>query len=194
MTIVNAATMVGMILVEPSGENRIVIAAGALDELTPTHVTAFGPQLAYADIAIVSLEIPVETACAALRVARQAGTRTLLNPAPAHALPDEVWGDIDVITPNRTEAAILLGLGPDSAEPASALAAELHARGAGTVVITLGADGALIHDSSGARTVPRLLWRPHGPSSYPPRHRRHDRSRRHLHRGPRRRARRWSIS
>lgn len=154
VTVPDAATMVGMILVEPSGENRIVIAAGALDHLDQNHVEAFGSQLAAADIAVVSLEIPLETALAAIRSARHAGTRTLLNPAPAQALPEDVWAHIDVLTPNRTEAAILLGHDPDADESPDSLAAQLHARGVGTVVLTLGSDGALLHDADGQRTVP----------------------------------------
>lgn len=154
-----AATMVGMILVEPSGENRIVIATGALEHLHPQHVEAFRPSIASADIAVVSLEIPLETAAAALRVARDTGTRTLLNPAPAQPLPAEVWPLVDVVTPNRTEAAILLGHDPDADETATALAQRLHALGAGTVVLTQGADGALVHDGEGTRHVPPAVAR-----------------------------------
>lgn len=153
VTIPDAATMVGMILVEPSGENRIVVAAGALDHLSPDHVEAFRPHLAGADIAVVSLEIPLETALAAIRSARGAGTRTLLNPAPAQALPEDAWAHIDVLTPNRTEAAILLGHDPDADESPESLAGQLHAKGVGTVVLTLGGDGALIHDADGSRLI-----------------------------------------
>lgn len=148
-----AATMVGMILVEPSGENRIVIATGALDHLTPRHVQDFAPQLAAADIAVVSLEIPMATAVAALRAAHEAGTRTLLNPAPAQPIPDEAWSNVDLLTPNRTEAAILLGLPPDAAGPAEELARQLHERGGATIVLTLGAEGALICDAGGLTPV-----------------------------------------
>ena len=140
------ATMVGMILVEPGGENRIVIATGALDHPRPDHVRDFAPQLAAADIAVVSLEIPLDTAVAALRTAHEAGTRTLLNPAPAQPFPDEAWQHIDILTPNRTEAGILLGLSPDAAQPAEELARLLHDRSGATVVLTLGAEGALICD------------------------------------------------
>jgi ribokinase len=148
-----AATMVGMILVDASGENRIVIATGALDHLRPEHVQGFGAELAAADIAVVSLEIPVETAVAALEVAHHAGTRTLLNPAPAHRLPERAWSCIDVLTPNRSEAAILLGLSPDAEEPPEQLAQALHARSGGTVVLTLGGGGAVICDDQGTERV-----------------------------------------
>ena len=159
ITVDQAATMVGMILVEPTGENRIVIANGALDHLGPEHVAAFEPQLADADIAIVSLEIPVATAVAALGTAHASGTPTLLNPAPAQAIPPEAWRYIDVLTPNRSEAAILLGHAPDSDESAEELARQLRDKGVDTVVVTLGGDGCLIHDAAGSRTVPAVAPR-----------------------------------
>jgi ribokinase len=154
VTVPGVATMVGVILVEPSGENRIVIATGALDHLTPEHVESFRPELAAADVAVVSMEIPLPTVLAALRIAREEGTRTLLNPAPARPLPDDAWANIDVLTPNRTEAAILLGHDPDSGESPDSLAAQLRDRGVGLVVVTLGGDGALVCDDQGTRRVP----------------------------------------
>lgn len=154
IVVAEASTMAGFILVEPNGENRIVIATGALDHLRPKHVEAFRPQLAAADLVIVSMEIPLETVVAALKIAKEEGTRTLLNPAPAQPLPGDAWADIDVLTPNRSEAAILMGQPPDTNRSAEDLAGELSRRGAQTVVITLGSDGALIADEAGQRWVP----------------------------------------
>jgi ribokinase len=132
-------TMVGFILVEPGGENRIAIAPGALEELGPGDVEAFEDQIAAADLCLVGLEIPVAAAVAALRVARRCGVPTLLNPAPARPLPDEAWPLIDWLTPNREEAMALAGLsGPEQALH------RLRARGRGSVVMTLGAEGALV--------------------------------------------------
>lgn len=159
VSIPGVATMVGVILVEPSGENRIVIATGALDHLTPDHVESFLPELAAADIAVTQMEIPVATAVAALRLAHEAGTRTLLNPAPAQPLPADAWEHIDVLTPNRTEAAILMGIDPGAAGPPEDLVTALRQRGVGTVVITLGGDGALIADGTGTRKVPAVTAR-----------------------------------
>ncbi len=102
------------------------------------------------------MEIPLPTVLAALRLAHSSGTRTLLNPAPAQPLPDEAWETIDVMTPNRTEAAILMGQDPATAESPDDLAAALRERGVGTVVITLGEDGALIADEAGTRRVPAV--------------------------------------
>ena len=81
-------TMTAAILVEESGDNRIVIVPGALSALTPAHVDAFAAQIEAADVLLVQLEIPVDTALHALEVGRAAGVRTILNPAPAPAEPD----------------------------------------------------------------------------------------------------------
>src|SRR3954464_3824275 len=80
-------TMTAAILVEASGDNRIVIVPGALATLTPAHVDAFAPRIPAADVLLVQLEIPVETALRALEVGRGSGVRTILNPAPAPAAP-----------------------------------------------------------------------------------------------------------
>jgi ribokinase len=150
------ATMVGFILVDDHGENSIVIAPGALEELTPEHVETFRATIADAELLVVSMEIPLAAVSAALRIAHEEGTRTLLNPAPASALPPEVWPWIDVITPNRTEAPILLGLDPrDDADPAD-LARALRERTAATIVMTLGSRGALVLDGAEPVTVSPL--------------------------------------
>lgn len=141
------ATMVGFILVEPSGENRIAIAPGALDELGEAAVETFRDEIAAADILVVSMEIPMDAVAAALRIAREEGTRTLLNPAPAKALPDDAWALIDIITPNQTEAPVLLGLGPDHGRSERELVEALRERLDGGVILTRGSDGALLSDS-----------------------------------------------
>ncbi|MCM2394065.1 ribokinase [Streptomyces albipurpureus] len=149
-----APTMVGFILVEPSGENRIAIAPGALDELDTAAVETFRTQIASADILVVSMEIPEEAVAAALRAGRDAGTRTLLNPAPARPLPDALWPLIDVITPNQTEAPVLLGLGEGHGLDDEALVRALRERTGGIAVLTRGGEGALIAQASGVTAAP----------------------------------------
>jgi ribokinase len=119
-------TMTAAILVEASGDNRIVIVPGALSSLTPEHVDGFGGRMAEADVLLVQLEIPLETALHALAVARQAGVRTILNPAPAPAKP--ITPAADYLVPNESEAPAVEG-------------AE------GTLVVTLGEQGARIRDN-----------------------------------------------
>ncbi|MFD2762641.1 ribokinase [Micromonospora eburnea] len=157
-----AATMVGFILVDTDGENRIAIAPGALDELSPADVEGFADRIAEADLVVVSLEIPLPVALAALRTAHRRGVRTLLNPAPAVALPDEAWAWIDVVTPNASEARVLTGRAPEDPATGDELVELIRTRYAGTIVLTLGADGALIdHDGERVRvdpvTVPHVV-------------------------------------
>lgn len=148
-----AATMVGIIVVEPSGENRIAIAPGALAELSVAHVDAFEPEIAAADIVLTGFEIPEAAARRALQLARRHGVRTLLNPAPApdEPLDAELWGLVDVITPNQTEAARLTGE-PALSPYACATAIRRHYRG--VTIITLGGAGCLIDEPD---TQPRLV-------------------------------------
>lgn len=151
-------TMVGFILVEPTGENRIVIAPGALEELCPSDVERFAGPIEAADVCLVSLEIPLDTAVAALALAREVGTTTVLNPAPASDLPDEAWPLIDVLVPNEHEAATLCGLdpaAPGGVDPpgdldARQLLRRLQERLPGGCVLTLGAAGAVV-GADGAR-------------------------------------------
>lgn len=121
-------TMAGAILVDATGENRIVIVQGALSALTPEHVDAFAPAIAAADVCLVQLEIPVQTARRALEVARREGVRTVLNPAPAptEPLPAAMLELVDYVTPNESEAAAV--------------------GSARNVVLTLGAEGAQLRD------------------------------------------------
>jgi len=151
-------TMVGFILVEPSGENRIAIAPGALDELSAQTVEQFRAQIESADIVVVSMEIPLDTVLAALRVGRESGTRTLLNPAPAQLLPDEAWSLIDVITPNQTEAPVLFGLDDDHGFSDEQLVDMLRERTGGSAILTRGGRGALVaeHGTASTETIAPL--------------------------------------
>ncbi len=145
-----ASTMVGVILVEPDGENRIVIAAGALDALTPAHVAGFADAIAGSDLMMVCNEIPADTVVAALQIARDRGVRTLHNPAPARDLPADARSLVDFLTPNFGEARLLAGAGPDAGAPE--ILDRLRESFDATIVLTAGADGAWVDEASGTRT------------------------------------------
>jgi ribokinase len=112
VTVPGAATMVGTILVEPDGENRIIVAPGALDHLTADHVRAAEPLSAASDLVLISQEVPAVVVVAAQQVAHEHGVRTQLNPAPGRALPAGCEHLVDVLTPNASEARLLAGLPP----------------------------------------------------------------------------------
>lgn len=146
------ATMTGFILVEPNGNNRICIASGALATFVPADLDPFAAVIAEADLLVTGLEIPVDTAVGALRLARAAGITTLLDPAPAARLPAEAWQLVDHLTPNRGEAAHLLDLPVDT--PPDELLSGLRARTDAVLVLTLGGDGLLVDDGQQRDHVP----------------------------------------
>lgn len=151
-----AATMVGFILVDESGENRIAIAPGALAELALADAEQFREAISEAEILVVSLEIPVPVALRLLKIARDVGTTTILNPAPASRLPDKAWATIDYLTPNSTEAAILLAEPALETQDAAAAAERLAARFTGTVVLTGGSAGAVVAEGGALTRVPAV--------------------------------------
>lgn len=148
-------TMLGVILLDALGDNRIIVAPGALAALHQSDVDRFGGRLAEADVCVVSLEIPVAVAVAALEAADSAGVTTLLNPAPPVALPARVLRRVSILTPNRPEACVLTGSPADTAP--ELLVDRLRDRCDGTIVLTLGPDGALVDDGAARYRVPAAV-------------------------------------
>lgn len=138
---------------EATGQNSIIIVPGANSALSSADVRAAHSAIEGAQLVICQLEIPLETTLEAFRVAKAAGVKTILNPAPAAALPDELLALTDIIVPNEVEAAMLSGLPTSTVEQAEAAAAALRGRGVGTVIITLGDRGALIMTDERAEHV-----------------------------------------
>ena len=131
-----------MILVDAAGENSIVVVPGANAAVTPADVDAAVPVLSTAAAVVLQLEVPVETVRHAVAVCRRLGTFTILDPAPVPpgGLPDDLFG-VDLLTPNQTEARALLGWDKARAADPAAVARALVDRGAGSVVLKLGAAG-----------------------------------------------------
>lgn len=148
----HSASGVALIIVEKSGENLIAVAPGANSRVSPHDVGAASSAVGQADLVLLQLEIPLETVEAAAALATEAGTAVMLNPAPAHELPPELLANVDYLTPNAGEAARLLGR-RDNTEPEE-LARALTEMGVGTVVLTLGADGACACEAGDCFRVP----------------------------------------
>ena len=138
-----SATMAGAIIVEASGENRIIVVAGALGVLSAEDVRREASVLDGADVLLVQLEIPLLVAAEGLALARARGLTTILNPAPApdEPLPPAVLASVDYLTPNLHEARRLLGR--SDGEAGDVVIALARATGR-TVIMTVGAQGALI--------------------------------------------------
>jgi ribokinase len=147
-------TGVAPIFVEPSGQNRIIVVKGANDRLMPADVDAAAELLRGVDTIILQFEIPLETIYHTVRFARANKIRCIVNPAPA--LPANLANltGADYFIPNETEAELLTGRAVHTVEEAGACAASLLQKGFSRVVLTLGARGALVADSSGHVHVP----------------------------------------
>ncbi len=139
-------TGVGLPVVDSSGTNSIIVVPQANLECTPAHIDAAAGVVGAAAVVLAQLELPYESVARAFEVARAAGAKTVLNPAPmgANSL-DQFRGLVDLVTPNESEAATIApGAGEDPEQIAAAVAAAL---GAGAVLLTLGEKGALLWDN-----------------------------------------------
>ncbi len=148
---VDRPTGVALIMVDDDAENLIAVAPGANSLVTPDAVRSATDAIAGADILVGQLEIPVESFLTAARIASEAGTTVLLNPAPAAPLPDDIWAVLDVITPNEHELGSLAG-----AAPIEWAATDLRSRGDIDVVVTRGPTGVLWTGANGTRQIPAV--------------------------------------
>ena len=149
-------TGVGFIIVDANGNNCITLDPGANDLLTAEEVSQGLKTLTPEAVVLAQLEIPVEAARAAMTRGREKQALTILNPAPARTLPDSVLRLVDVLTPNQSEAKVLVGQSPDVVIEPETVARELVRRGVKQVVITLGDKGALIATANSSRHVPAI--------------------------------------
>ena len=117
-------------------------------------IDAVADRIAGAEYLLVQLEIPMETVACAIEKAYAAGTRVVLNPAPAMPLADELLRKVYLITPNRTESETLTGIPVHTVQDASKAAGALLAKGVGNVIVTLGSEGALIRTPAEELLIP----------------------------------------
>lgn len=141
-------------LEEATGNNAIIVSPGAAARITAGDLDAKADLIRGASVFVTQLEQPIPAARRGLEIARAAGVRTILNPAPAAALDDAMLALCDFVTPNESEAETLTGLPVTSVAEAKAAADALLARGVGAVVITLGGNGALYRDRTRSVHVP----------------------------------------
>ena len=140
---------VAPIMVEPSGENSILIVKGANEDLRPDDVERAAADLKTCDLILLQLEVPLETVYAALAFGKAHGVKTLLNPAPATpGLDPRKVADASFFVPNETELAALTGLPVETEAHIADAARSLIAQGVGVVIVTMGARGAMLVTAS----------------------------------------------
>ena len=129
---------------ESTGNNAIIIAPGAAALMTVADIEAQADLIAGADVFVTQLEQPMDAAVRGLEIARAAGVTTILNPAPAAALPEGMLGLCDYVTPNETECEALTGIAVATAADAERACAVLRDHGVGTPIVTMGEQGAYL--------------------------------------------------
>lgn len=146
---------VALITVDAASQNCIVIIPGGNGLLTAQSVQRFDALLQAAEIIICQLEVPPETVAWTLARGHELGKQVILNPAPATGpLPAEWFAHIDYLTPNESEAEALSGVAVTGLDSARRAGERLLQLGAGKVIITLGAQGALLVTAQGHRHFP----------------------------------------
>jgi ribokinase len=149
------ASGIAMIVLDASGQNQIAVACGANETLSPDAIARHAALFRRSKAVVVQLETPLPTVEAALRLGREAGALTVLNPAPCLELSDDLLRRCDWIVPNEIEAAQLSGVAVRGGADADAASKKLRERSGGAkVLVTLGADGAWLDTDSFAGHVP----------------------------------------
>ena len=150
VTAPGVATGTALIFVDREGHNQIGVAPGANHRLTVEMARAGESSIEWAQVLVSQLEVPVPVVRWALETARRHGVPTVLNPAPVQELSDELLGLVTYLTPNAGEVAALTGIEVSDLDSGRRAAARLCERGVGTVIITLGEEGALVYDGATA--------------------------------------------
>ena len=140
----NEPSGVALICVDEDGENIIAVAGGANSKLSPEDIQKQSDVISSADILVGQLETPLETIHKAFSIASAGGVKTILNPAPAQELSDDLLACVSILTPNESEAELLTGIKVDSEADAAKAADVLMGKGIETVLLTMGSRGAYI--------------------------------------------------
>ncbi|MBX8935719.1 ribokinase [Enterococcus gilvus] len=142
-TLEKQATGQAYIIVDDQGENSIMIHSGANNAFTPEQVKAHADVIKASDFVVAQFESTLESTIEAFSIAREAGVKTILNPAPAlEQVPEELLKVTDMIIPNETETEILTGIKVTDEASLKAAADHLHQLGIEAVIITIGSKGA----------------------------------------------------
>jgi ribokinase len=147
-----SATGTAIIVVDANGQNSIVLSPGGNGKVSPADLG----DISFSDhkLLLLQLEIPIEAVLSAARRAKESGLRVLLNPAPARPLPEELISLPDFLLPNESELSLLTGQPVHDRTSAERAAKMLLERGAQNLIVTLGANGALIVNREMTKHVP----------------------------------------
>ncbi|MBK1889112.1 ribokinase [Undibacterium sp. 14-3-2] len=154
--VAGVATGVAGILVEDNGSNSIVLAAGANATLNVNQIEAATSAIGAAQLLLCQLETPIATVTRAIAIAHAQGVKVVLNPAPAQQLDPALLKQVDYLIVNETEASQLSGISVTSQASARQASERLLDLGVGTVLLTMGGDGALITQTGSSEFIPAI--------------------------------------
>ena len=143
-----------LITVDTQGNNQISVAPGSNKNFTVSDLNGLKGLIQGGNVFLTQLEIPLSTAEHGLKLAKQAGLTTILDPAPYQPLSSDIFANTDIITPNEKEAAGLTGTGINNIRQARRAASEIMSHGCRKVIITLGRDGAFIKTEQTDKHIP----------------------------------------
>lgn len=156
MTQDNATTGQAFITVDEHGENTITMYAGANESFTPEDVRKNSTIIQQSDVIVAQFESPIDSTIEAFTIAQQNGVKTILNPAPAEKIPQELFTNSDLIVPNETETEVITGISVNDEASAKKAAEKLHNKGVAAVVITMGSKGVFYDFAGKQGLVPAI--------------------------------------
>ena len=142
---------------DKTGDNAIIVCPGAAGTISPEYIDGMADVIKRADVFVTQLEQPLDAAEHALALARKAGVITILNTAPAESIDDSVFKLCDYVTPNETEVEAYTGVKVVSIDDAKKAGDVLLGKGVGTALITLGEQGALLHNAEQSVHIPAVI-------------------------------------
>lgn len=145
---------VALIMVGHDGDNSISVALGANEKLVPSNIDERRELFEAVDIVLLQLEIPLATVTKACELAHNLGKKVILNPAPAQKLSKKLLKTIDILTPNESEVELLTKVPVQGSKSAKKAAMALTSSGVKTVIVTMGAEGAMVVSDSFTGMVP----------------------------------------
>jgi ribokinase len=155
-----SGTGIATIVVEPDGDNSIIVVPRANMRLTPKDIEEAAHSIAEADVLLLQLETPIDASQTAIEIAKANDTIVILDPAPARPLPPSLLAQVDILTPNATEAALLSGHDVNTLEAgivtAKALQTQIATDGLSAVVLTLGEQGVLLCTPTQSTHIPAI--------------------------------------
>jgi len=152
---VQRPTGTAFVMTDREGVNSITVISGANAACDTEYVRSCQTQFAAANCVLLQLEIPLEAVCSCAALAKNMGKLVVLNPAPAIAeLPQELYENVDILTPNETELEQLSGCRTETYEDLILAARRLVEKGIPRVIVTLGSRGALLVEREDAVLIP----------------------------------------